>query len=143
MPENTEFVIKDRIVSLSDYAFFGCSNLLSITILKSVTSIGMYEFAKCSNLTKIIYKGTKAELGALKKDYGWDLESSLKEIYCTDGKINFFFTSRITLSTLKLYFPLPWPVTGKMISKANSFAINFEAPLTDNSNIFTTSLRPK
>ncbi|MGI6594497.1 MAG: leucine-rich repeat protein [Christensenellales bacterium] len=102
MPENTEFVIKDRIVSLSDYAFFGCSNLLSITILKSVTSIGMYEFAKCSNLTKIIYKGTKAELGALKKDYGWDLESSLKEIYCTDGKINFFFTSRITfLSNLK------------------------------------------
>jgi hypothetical protein len=67
MPENTEFVIKDRIVSLSEHAFFGCSNLLSITIPKSVTSIGMYEFAKCSNLTKIIYKGTKAEFGTLKK----------------------------------------------------------------------------
>lgn len=89
MPENTEFVIKDRIVSLSEHAFFGCSNLLSITIPKSVTSIGMYEFAKCFNLTKIIYKGTKAEFGTIKKDYGWDLESGLKEIYCTDGKINF------------------------------------------------------
>lgn len=89
MPENTEFVIKYRIVSLFKHAFFGCSNFASITIPKSVTSIVMYEFAKCFNLTKIIYKGTKAEFGTIKKDYGWDLESGLKEIYCTDGKINF------------------------------------------------------
>ncbi len=44
-------VIEDGVTNISDFAFFGCSNITSIDIPNSVTSIGSYAFGGCLNLT--------------------------------------------------------------------------------------------
>ena len=46
------FAPQSQLTTISDYAFYRCSNLTgSITLPASVTSIGDYAFAYCSNLT--------------------------------------------------------------------------------------------
>ncbi len=45
--------IPDDVTSIGDYAFAGCSCLVSVKIPDSVTSIGDYAFAGCSGLTDI------------------------------------------------------------------------------------------
>ena len=47
-------VIPDNVTSIGDYAFGGCSDLISVSIPNSVTSIGDYAFEWCSGLTKVI-----------------------------------------------------------------------------------------
>ena len=47
------FAIPNDVTSIGGYAFYGCSNLTSITIPDSVTSIGGYAFYDCRRLTSI------------------------------------------------------------------------------------------
>ena len=53
MPQGTSIAIKDGTVSISFFAFSGCSGLTSITIPNSVTSIEYSAFFGCSGLTSI------------------------------------------------------------------------------------------
>ena len=53
MPANTSITIEDGTVSISSYAFDGCSSLTSVTIPNSVTSIGSHAFNGCSSLSSI------------------------------------------------------------------------------------------
>ena len=46
-------VIEDGVTSIGNFAFFMCSNLISITIPSSVTSIGNSAFYNCPGLTSI------------------------------------------------------------------------------------------
>ena len=48
-----EYVIGDRVTSIGNYTFRGCSALTSVTISNSVTAIGDYVFEYCSGLTSI------------------------------------------------------------------------------------------
>lgn len=47
------FIIPDRVTSIGEYAFFGCTSLVTITIPESVTSIGRGAFYFCSSLETI------------------------------------------------------------------------------------------
>ena len=49
-----KITIPNRVTSISDWAFIGCSSLTSITIPPSVTTIGDGAFSWCSSLTSII-----------------------------------------------------------------------------------------
>ncbi|MBR5643497.1 MAG: leucine-rich repeat protein [Salinivirgaceae bacterium] len=49
----TEYVFGENITAIGDYAFFGCSNLASVTISENVTTIGSYAFCNCSGLTSL------------------------------------------------------------------------------------------
>ena len=48
-----EYILGDKVKSIGNYAFYGCSGLTSITISNSVTYIGNAAFAGCSGLTSI------------------------------------------------------------------------------------------
>ena len=47
------FIIPDRVTSIGEYAFSGCTSLVTITIPESVTSIGRGTFYFCSSLETI------------------------------------------------------------------------------------------
>ena len=53
MASGTAINIKEGTVSISGYAFYGCTGLTSITIPNSVTSIGGSAFSGCTGLKKI------------------------------------------------------------------------------------------
>lgn len=49
----TDLVIPDSVTGIGKYAFYGCSELASVTVPTSVTSIGNYAFSKCNGLIKV------------------------------------------------------------------------------------------
>ncbi len=56
-------IIPNSATRIGNYAFSGCSDLISITIPNSVTSIGDYAFYGCSSLTSIYsFNETPAEI---------------------------------------------------------------------------------
>ncbi len=58
MPENTSIEIKEGTLSISPYAFYDCTGLISITIPNSVTEIGSYAFLDCTSLTTVHFNAT-------------------------------------------------------------------------------------
>ena len=79
--------IPDHILSISNYAFFGCSMLTRITIPDSVTSIGYRAFSGCTNLKSINYIGTKDQWYKIDLGYSWKEDSPIETIHCIDGDI--------------------------------------------------------
>lgn len=51
--------IESGVTGIGDYAFFGCSGLISAFIPSSVSSIGMYAFSGCSKLETLTSEITK------------------------------------------------------------------------------------
>ncbi len=45
------------VAAIGEYAFYGCTSLMTVTIPKSVTSIGFYAFAYCTNLAGVYFRG--------------------------------------------------------------------------------------
>ena len=54
MPENTTISIKEGTIAINSYAFSSCSNLIGVTIPKSMTQIRYGAFYSCSGLTSLI-----------------------------------------------------------------------------------------
>lgn len=48
--------IPDSVASIGDYAFFGCSSLENVSIGKGVESIGYKAFHYCYSLTSVTFK---------------------------------------------------------------------------------------
>lgn len=62
---------------IGEYAFSGCSSLMSITILEGVTSIGAHAFENCSRLTSITIPESVTSFG----EFAFSGCSSLKSLY--------------------------------------------------------------
>jgi len=54
----TELIIPDNVTDIRDFAFYNCTNFISVTIPYSVISIGDYAFYGCSSLTEINFNAT-------------------------------------------------------------------------------------
>ena len=83
-----ELVIPEGTEKIGDYAFYGCSDLTSITIPNSVTSIGEYAFQSCTSLTDITFQGTMEQWNNISKDTTWNNSTPDYTVTCTDGVLN-------------------------------------------------------
>ena len=59
----TEVIIEDGVTGVSDYMFYGCTNLGNITLPESVKSIGDYAFTGCKNLGKLTVYNPECTFG--------------------------------------------------------------------------------
>jgi hypothetical protein len=78
---NTSFIIPNSVTSIGDWAFWGCTNLSSVTIGNSVTSIGDGGFGYCSSLTSITIPDSVTSIG----DSAFAYCSSLTSITIPDS----------------------------------------------------------
>ena len=62
-------------------AFYGCSNLTTITIPNSVTSIGYSAFNRCSSLMSVTFKNTNGWKVSNNRDTQTLQSSSLSDVY--------------------------------------------------------------
>ena len=61
--EVTYYGEKYSVTSIGEFAFYGCSNLTSVTIPNSVTSISQQAFSGCSGLTSITIPNSVTSIG--------------------------------------------------------------------------------
>lgn len=64
MPSGTTINIRNGTVSISPYAFQGCSGLVSVTIPNSIITIDYGAFISCSGLTEITIPNSVTEIGS-------------------------------------------------------------------------------
>ncbi len=56
-------IIPNSVTTISDYAFYGCTDLTSVTIPNSVSLIDDFAFGHCSGLTSITIPNSVTEIG--------------------------------------------------------------------------------
>jgi hypothetical protein len=74
--QNTK--IPTSVISIKEYAFLGCSSLVSMTIPSSVTTIGGYAFRECSGLTSVTIPPSVTSIG----NGAFAFCTSLADVYC-------------------------------------------------------------
>ena len=117
MPTNTSIDVRESTVSISPYAFEGCSSLTAITIPEGVTSIGKRAFYECSNLTSITIPGSVTSFG----DNAFSGCSSLKELSLGAGLTTIptgLFVDCVALEKITSYSTRPPRCEGDIFSKA-------------------------
>ena len=63
--EISELVIPDGVGYITDWAFYGCSNITSVTMPESVTAIGKAAFSGCANLVSVKMPSSVTSVGEL------------------------------------------------------------------------------
>ena len=59
--DSTELIVPDSVTILNDYAFYGCSNLVTITLPETLSQIGEHTFDDCESLQSIRVPMNKKE----------------------------------------------------------------------------------
>lgn len=59
--DSTELIVPDSVTILNDYAFYGCSNIVTITLPETLNQIGEHVFDDCESLQSIRVPKNKKE----------------------------------------------------------------------------------
>ncbi|MBQ7886396.1 MAG: leucine-rich repeat domain-containing protein, partial [Clostridia bacterium] len=68
---------------ISDYAFYGCTNLEKVTMGAGVFAIGQYAFYGCAALKEVTFSNTLTSIGA----YAFNGCAALEEVSCQDSSL--------------------------------------------------------
>ncbi len=105
----TDLIVPDGITHLNDYAFSGCTSLVSVRLPDGLVHIGSHAFSFCTNLeeivlpddvvymgyeafsmsrklTRIIFGGTRERWDAMYKEPSWNYELGEYTVTCTDDE---------------------------------------------------------
>lgn len=80
--------LSNRVEGIGGYTFNFCYALVQVIIPTSVVFIGYQAFSNTPNLTSITYKGTIAQWNNINLDIGWEYNSSITVVHCSDGDIS-------------------------------------------------------
>ena len=85
--EITDLIIPNAITSICDYAFYGCSNLISVSIPSSMTNIGKATFVGCSGLTKAEFASIESLCGINFSNYNANPLANAHHLYINGNEI--------------------------------------------------------
>ena len=133
MPENTStsIAIPDRVTSISNNAFCGCTGLVSIFIPDSVRSIGDSAFYECNKLTIYGKTGSYAETYANSKNIPFidpSIDDSDEDLY--EYSIN---DNTVTITGYNgngTEINIPSKIDGKPVMSIGRFAFSYCTNLT-------------
>ncbi len=81
----TSLVLNDTVKEINDYAFMGCTSIVSIEFSGELNIIGDYAFADCTAIETIIFKGNKSVWDEVVCGTDWDRGTIYTIIKCEDG----------------------------------------------------------
>ena len=64
-----KIIIEDGVTNISDYAFYNCESLTTVTISNSVTTIGDQAFSDCDGLTSVTIPNSVSSIA--KNAFSW------------------------------------------------------------------------
>jgi len=90
-----EVTVPNGVKVLGQNVFMDCTALNTVTLPSSITDIFYWAFKNCSKLNQIDFNGTKEQWENMKsldpdwpaRPQGWAEDSSIRQIYCSDGVI--------------------------------------------------------
>ena len=114
-----DFPVPESITSIGDFAFYNCDNLENISILKNVNTIGEDAFANCPNVIINGYKNSSAECYAKENDIPFHIVSNtiLHQGSCGE-QVTWVLDSENTLI-----------ISGKGAMEDYSFSFSFTGPI--------------
>ena len=85
---NLVYVNINAKMILSNFAFYNNSNLKTINIGTNINSISGNAFGNCRKIEKLKYEGTVEEWNNINKSNGWNSDSNITKVKCTDGEVD-------------------------------------------------------
>jgi hypothetical protein len=109
------YTVPERVTSIGQSAFFGCSGLTTISLPAGLTSIGGYTFFGCSSLTSISLPAGLTSIG-LQAFYGCRNLTTLNLPAGLTGIGQYAFSGCISLSSITVTSPQPPRLNGSLWS---------------------------
>ena len=83
----TQVIIPNTISKIHKKEFKDWSSLEIIALHAEIEEIGANAFENCVKLKTIVYSGTRDQWLAIKKKKGWDTNTGLYTVNCSDGRL--------------------------------------------------------
>ncbi len=74
----SSLIIEDGVTHIGNYAFYGCSGLVTLSLPNSVATIGHHAFAECQDLEKVAFGAGLQSIG----DYAFYNDIRIEEMTC-------------------------------------------------------------